>query len=134
MDGEHVVAVDFDAGHAVDGAAAGDARDCRPHTSNGTSVANWLFSQTNSTGSFQMLARFSPSWKAPLLTAPSPKNATATLLGLEQLEAVARPGRLQDARPDDAAGAHQADFRGEQVHAAAAAVRAAASPGRTARR
>ena len=45
---------------------------------NGTSVANWLFSQTNSTGSFQMLAMFSPSWNAPLLTAPSPKNATAT--------------------------------------------------------
>ena len=40
-------------------------------------MANWLFSQTNSTGSFQM-ARFSPSWNAPLFTAPSPKNATAT--------------------------------------------------------
>ena len=25
-----------------------------------------------------MLAMLSPSWKAPLLTAPSPKNATAT--------------------------------------------------------
>ena len=45
---------------------------------NGTSVANRLFSQTNSTGSFQIEARFSPSWKAPLFTAPSPKKATAT--------------------------------------------------------
>src|SRR5262249_37543769 len=44
---------------------------------------------------------------------------------LEQLEAVARPRRLENARPDDAAGAHQADFWGKQVHAAAAAVRAA---------
>ena len=41
-------------------------------------MANSLFSQTNRTGSFQMLAMFSPSWKAPLLTAPSPKKATAT--------------------------------------------------------
>ena len=88
-------------------------------------MANWLFSQTNSTGSFQMLARFSPSWKAPLFTAPSPKNATATRSVLQQLEAVARAGRLQDARPDDAAGAHHADFGREQVHAAAAAARAA---------
>src|SRR5439155_22841423 len=42
--------------------------------------------------------------------------------------AVARPRRLEDARPDDAAGAHHAHFRGEQVHAAAAAVRAAGLP------
>ena len=41
-------------------------------------MANRLFSQIKSTGSFQMLAMFSPSWKAPLFTAPSPKNATAT--------------------------------------------------------
>ena len=45
---------------------------------NGTSVANSLFSQMKSTGSFQMAAMLSPSWKAPLLTAPSPKNAAAT--------------------------------------------------------
>jgi len=38
-----------------------------------------LFSQTNSTGSSQIAAMLSASWKAPLLTAPSPKNATATV-------------------------------------------------------
>ena len=39
------------------------------------------------------------------------------------------PGRLKDARADDAAGPHHAGFGCEQVHAAAAALRAA---GRTA--
>ena len=49
-------------------------------------------------------------------------------VGLQQLEAVAGAGGLEDARADDAAGAHHADFGGEQVHAAAAAVRAAGLP------
>src|SRR5260370_39035349 len=43
----------------------------------------------------------------------------------EQLEAVSGTGCLQYARPDDAARAHQADFRREQVHAAAAPMRTA---------
>ena len=77
-DRAHVVAVDLDARDAVGRAAAARRSGCRRRSANGTSVANWLFSQTNSTGSFQMLAMFSPSWKAPLFTAPSPKNATAT--------------------------------------------------------
>ncbi len=42
-------------------------------------------------------------------------------VALEQAEAVAGAGGLEDARADDAAGAHQADFGREQVHAAAAA-------------
>ena len=75
-----------------------------------------------------MAAMFSPSWNAPLFTAPSPKNATLDLVGLQQLEAVAGAGRLQDARADDAAGAHQPDLGREEVHAAAAAVRAAGRP------
>ena len=37
-----------------------------------------LFSHTNTTGSRQTAARFSASWNAPMLVAPSPKNATAT--------------------------------------------------------
>ena len=46
-------------------------------------------------------------------------------VGLQQHETVAGAGGLEDARADDAAGAHQADLRGEQVHAAAPAARAA---------
>src|SRR6266487_2482259 len=37
-----------------------------------------LFSQTNSVGSDQTADRFRASWNAPILVAPSPKNATAT--------------------------------------------------------
>ena len=44
----------------------------------GTSVAYRLFSQTKIAGSFQAVARLSPSWNAPLFDAPSPKNATLT--------------------------------------------------------
>ena len=38
----------------------------------------WLFSQTKTTGAFQTTARFSASWKAPMLVVPSPKKQTAT--------------------------------------------------------
>src|ERR1700742_3121062 len=37
-----------------------------------------LFSQTRTTGRFQIAARLTASWKAPGLPAPSPKKATAT--------------------------------------------------------
>ena len=37
-----------------------------------------LFSQTNTTGSFQTTARLRASWKAPMFVAPSPKKQTAT--------------------------------------------------------
>lgn len=36
-----------------------------------------LFSHTNTTGSFHTAARFSASWKAPMLVVPSPKKQTA---------------------------------------------------------
>ena len=41
-------------------------------------TAYWLFSQRNTTGSFQIAARLMDSWNAPSLLAPSPKNGTAT--------------------------------------------------------
>jgi hypothetical protein len=37
-----------------------------------------LFSQTNTTGSFQIAARLRASWKAPSFDAPSPKNTMQT--------------------------------------------------------
>src|ERR1700684_3026454 len=39
-----------------------------------------LFSQTKITGSFQTAAKFSASWKAPILVVPSPKKQTETSL------------------------------------------------------
>ncbi len=49
-------------------------------------------------------------------------------VAVEQLETVAGAGGLEDAGADDAAGAHQPDFGGEKVHAAAAAARTAGLP------
>ena len=43
-----------------------------------TKACHWLFSQTNSTGSFQVTARLTDSWKMPSQAAPSPKK-TATM-------------------------------------------------------
>ena len=47
-------------------------------TPRGVDSAYWLFSQTNTTGRFHTAAMFTPSWKAPVLLPPSPKNATVT--------------------------------------------------------
>jgi hypothetical protein len=54
-------------------------------------IAYWLFSQTKTTGSFQMAAMLSASLKMPSWTAPSPKKQTATLLSLRCLKAQAAP-------------------------------------------
>ena len=47
--------------------------------SKGVDSAYLLFSHTNMTGRFHILARFIDSWSAPWLEAPSPKNTTLTL-------------------------------------------------------
>ena len=44
----------------------------------GVDIAERLFTQTNSTGSFHTEARFTDSWKEPVPVAPSSKNATVT--------------------------------------------------------
>src|SRR5712692_6536717 len=53
-----------------------------------------LFSQMNSTGSAHTAARLSASWKAPMLVAPSPKNATATWLLPRSLADQAAPAAM----------------------------------------
>ena len=56
------------------------------------------------------------------------EKGDADVIGPQQLETVTGPGGLQNAGADDAAGAHHADLRSEQVHAAAAAARTAGGP------
>ncbi len=58
---------------------------CRVALAKATSVAYRLFSHTNRTGSPHTVARLIPSWNEPLLTAPSPKKATATRSVLSSL-------------------------------------------------
>ena len=50
-----------------------------------------MFSQKKTTGSCHTAARFTASWNAPCATAPSPKNATATLPSARSCAAVAAP-------------------------------------------
>jgi hypothetical protein len=58
-----------------------------------------LFSQTNSTGSFQTAAMFKVSWKAPMLVAPSPKKATATCSVPRSLADQAAPAAMGRCEP-----------------------------------
>ena len=44
----------------------------------GSEIAHWLFSHTNTTGSFLTEAKFIDSWKTPSSVAPSPKKLTAS--------------------------------------------------------
>ncbi len=59
---------------------------------NGVEAPYMLFSQTKTTGSFFTAAKLTPSWKAPSLTAPSPKKHATTLSVPCCLSAMARPG------------------------------------------
>src|ERR1700751_2303196 len=58
-----------------------------------------LFSQTNSTGSDHTAARLSASWNAPMLVAPSPKNATATWPEPRSLADQAAPAAIGRGEP-----------------------------------
>src|SRR5229473_115211 len=59
----------------------------------------WLFSQTKTTGSFQMTARLSASWKAPMLVVPSPKKQTATCPDLRTCADHAAPAAIGRCAP-----------------------------------
>ena len=55
--------------------ASDSARVC---ASTGVEIAQRLLLQTNTAGAFITAAKLTPSWNAPSLVAPSPKNAIAT--------------------------------------------------------
>ena len=54
-------------------------------------IEYWLFSQMNTTGSFHSAASETPSWKAPWLTAPSPKKHSVTRPSPRYFDANATP-------------------------------------------
>ncbi len=125
LDREHV--------HAVD-AARPAARSSPPSRARSVSdserasavpIAYRLFSQQNSTGSFQSAARFSDSWNSPSATAPSPKKQAVTrgrplqLVGEREADGERQPAA------DDRVAAVEARRGVEDVHRAAAAAAAA---------
>ena len=73
----------------------------------------------------QSCARFSASWKAPVLVAPSPKNATATPLLAAELEGERGADDRGQAAADDRVRAEVAARDVVEVHRAAEAARAA---------
>ena len=89
----------------------------------GVISANPLFWQTKMTGSCQVAARFIPSWKEPVLVAPSPNehgdDTVAPLLpgGQGQTDGYRYPGA------DDPSGEHEAHIGRGDVHGATLAAR-----------
>ena len=122
-DGGDIVAVHLDAGHAVGCAALGDAgvagRVSERHFGGELVVlADEQHGQLPDAGHVQAFV------KRAVVDGAIAEKRHRHARRLHQLEAVARARRLQNAGPHDAAGAHQADLRGKQVHTAAAAARA----------
>ena len=67
-----------------------------------------LFSHTKITGSFHTTAKFSASWKAPMLVVPSPKKHTADVVVAAVLGAPGGAAGDRQVRADDRIGAHHA--------------------------
>src|SRR5438552_3235452 len=124
MDSQHVIAVNLDPGEAV-------GRTARGHTRIPGGVAEGHFS------SELVVLAYEEHWQPPnarhvqtlveraIVHRAITKECDCHAISLEQLETVARPGGLQNTRPNDAARAHESNLRREQVHAPAASVRTA---------
>ena len=87
---------------------------------------HWLFSMTNSTGSFHTAARFKASWKSPSLVAPSPVKVAATRFSPRSWAARARPSATGIMAPEVADHAHHALLEEAEVEGAVAALGEAA--------
>ena len=87
----------------------------------GENSAYPLFSQKKITGRCHTAARFTASWNAPWATAPSPKNATATVAVGAELGGRGCSDRDRQAGGHDPVGAEDPDVRVGDVHRAAAA-------------
>ncbi len=72
-DGEDVVAVDANAGHAVGDALVGEVSRSPSGARPGTLMAQPLLRQKKTTGALKTPAKFIPLWKSVELVAPSPK-------------------------------------------------------------
>ena len=109
VDGQDVVAVDLEPGHAVGRAPRGD-------TGTGRGVGEWDFGgelvvlaheqdrQLPDPGHVQTFV------KRPVVDRAVAEEGDRHLVGLRQLETVAGPRGLKDARPHDPAGSHQSDL------------------------
>ncbi len=124
VDRNHIVAVDFDAGHSI-----------RRRTARHIWIAGRIFERDfgrvlvvladKDRGQFPDTGQVQAFVKRAVVHRAVTKERDAHMVGLQQLEAISRAGGLENARTDDAARAHQSDLGREQVHAPAAPARAA---------
>ena len=124
VNGQDVVAVDVDSGHSVAVAPAGHAgvagRVGKGHLGRELVVlAHEQHRQLPDAGHVEAFV------EGAVVDGAVAEEGDGHLIGLEHLETISGPGGLKDARADDPAGAHHAGFGSEQVHAAAAPLRAA---------
>ena len=81
-----------------------------------------LFWHRKTTGSSHTAARLAASWKAPMLVAPSPNEATVTRPVALACRRPGQAGRDGQARADHAGGQHEPDVGPRHVHGAALAL------------
>ena len=124
MHREHVVAVHLDAMQSVGRRAARHAWISRGVGEGHFCRVAVVFADEKR-GQFPNPRHVQPFVKRAVVRRAIAEKRDADIPGLHQHRAVARARRLEDARPDDAARAHQSDLRREQMHRAAAPVRAA---------
>ena len=124
VDGQHVVAVEVDAGHSVARAAVGHAGVARG-VSEGHLGRVLVVLADEEDRQLPDAGHVEPFVEGAVVDGSIAEKRDGHAIALQQHEAVSGAGRLEDAGPDDAAGAHHADFGGEEMHAAAASLRAA---------
>src|SRR5262249_1259005 len=126
VDRQDVVAINLDAGHTVGRPARGDIgiarRVLKRHLRRELIVLANEQDRQLPDG-----RQVDPLVERAIVDRPVAEEGDTNAITLQQLETVSGARCLEDARADDPAGAHQPDFRREQVHAAAAALRAAGS-------
>ena len=124
VDGEHIVAVQVNSGHSV---ACASAR----HAGVGRRVCKWHFGRVlvvfadEKHRQLPDCRHVQPFVERAVIHGSVTEERDGHTFALQQHEAISGAGRLKDAWANDAAGAHHADVGGEEMHAAAAPLRAA---------
>ena len=122
--GQHVVAINRNAGQTVAFGPRGDGR-IAGRISEGNFGGKLIVFADEQHRQLPDRGHVQPLVKGAVVHRPVAEKRDRDVVGLVQPKAIARAGGLQDAGANDAAGAHHSHLGREQMHAAAAAARAA---------
>ena len=123
VNGQHVVAVEVDAGDSV-------ARATISHAGVAGSVCEGHLGRIlvvfadEENGQLPDSRHVEPFVKSSVVDGSVAEKCDGHVIALQQRETISGARCLEDAGPDDSAGAHHADIGGEEMHAAAAPLRA----------